>query len=165
MLLTFFILNKKYFTIDHFNDSISCYDYSVREANDKPSPVRPQVISLRGARLSQTCELQCTLEHMQSAVQHVNPHLSLAAQLWNLAINLPLMIGNKIPLDDERWECFLLLLDILQLFTMKFASAGQAGFLEALIHDHHHLFFQCYPEANITPKMHYMVHFPRQIIR
>lgn len=74
--------------------------------------------------MSQTCELKCTLEHMQSAVLHVNPHLSLAAQLWNLAINLPLMIGDKIPLDDEHWECFLLLLDILQLFTMKFASAG-----------------------------------------
>jgi len=49
-------------------------------------------------------------------------------------------MGNKIPLDDEHWECFLLLLDILQLCTTKFASAGQAGFLEALIHDHHHLF-------------------------
>ena len=102
---------------------------------------------------------------MQSAMLHVNPHPSLAAQMWNLAINLPLMIGNKIPLDDEHWECFLLLLDILQLCTTKFASAGRAGFLEALIHDHHHLFIRCYPEANITPKMHYMVHFPRQIIR
>ena len=89
--------------------------------------------------MSQTCKLKCTLERMQSAILHVNPHLSLAAQMWNLAINLLLMIGNKIPLDDEHWECFLLLLDILQLCTTKFTSAGQAGFLEALIHDHHHL--------------------------
>ena len=30
LLLTFFIANKKYFTIiDHLNDSISCYDCSV----------------------------------------------------------------------------------------------------------------------------------------
>jgi len=77
LLLTFFIANKKYFTNAHLNGSISCYDYSVREVNDKPSPVRPQVISLRGARLSQTCELRCTLERMQSAMLHVNPHLQL----------------------------------------------------------------------------------------
>ena len=54
--------------------------------------------------------------------------LRIAAQMWNLAINLPLMIGSKIPVDDEHWECFLLLLDILQLCTMRFASDGQAGY-------------------------------------
>lgn len=171
-LLTYFIVNQKYFTLDHLNDSISCYDYSVQEANDKPSPVRPQVISSRGARLSETCKFlnanvllnACNLQcHMQHSCFFLSLHI--AAQMWNLAINLPLMIGSKIPVDDEHWECFLLLLDILQLCTTRFASAGQAGYLEALIHDHHHLFTRCYPEANITPKMHYMVHFPRQIIR
>ena len=29
----------------------------------------------------------------------------------------------------------------------------------------HHLFTHCYPTASIIPKMHYMVHFPHQIIR
>ncbi len=85
--------------------------------------------------------------------------------MWNLAINLPLMIGDKICLGDENWECFLLLLDILQLCTTRVASSAQAGILEALIHDHHQLFIRCYPGANVTPKLHYMVHFPRQIIR
>ena len=52
--------------------------------------------------------------------------------MWTLAINLPLMIGNKVPLDNEKWECFLFLLDILQLCTTRVASSAQAGFLEAL---------------------------------
>ena len=65
----------------------------------------------------------------------------IAAQMWNLAINLPLMIGDKIPYDDENWECFLFLLDILQFCTARVASRAHAGILE------------------------YMVHFPRQIKR
>ena len=65
--------------------------------------------------------------------------LYTAAQMWNLAINFPLMIGDKIPSRDEKWECFLFLLDILQLCTTRIASEDHAGILEALIHDHHHL--------------------------
>ena len=85
--------------------------------------------------------------------------------MWNLAINLPLMIGDKVPYNDENWECFLFLLDILQFCMARVASKAHVGILEVLIHDHHCLFTRCYPGASITPKMHYMVHFPRQIIR
>ncbi len=53
--------------------------------------------------------------------------MSVAAQMWNLAINLPLIIGNKVPFDDENWECFLVLLDILQLCTTRIGSSAQAG--------------------------------------
>ena len=88
-----------------------------------------------------------------------------AAQMWNLAVNLPLIIGDKVPVDDPNWECFLLLVDILQLCTSRVSSSAHAGILEALIHDHHELFIRCYPNSSVTPKMHYMVHFPRQIIR
>ena len=67
--------------------------------------------------------------------------------MWNLAINLPIMIGDEIPCGDDDWECFLLLLDILQLCTARVASSAHAGILEALIHDHHHQFIRCYPGA------------------
>ena len=89
----------------------------------------------------------------------------VAAQMWNLAIHLPLMIGDTVPSDDEKWECFLLSLDILQLCTTRIATTGHAGILESLIHEHHTAFARCYPHASITPKMHYMVHLPQQIIR
>ena len=80
----------------------------------------------------------------------------LAVQMWNLSINLPLMIGNKVPSGDENWECFLLLLDILQLCTSRIATTAHAGIIEAMVHDHHHRFTRCYPMASIIPKMHYM---------
>ena len=88
-----------------------------------------------------------------------------AAQMWNLAIYLPLIIGDTVPPDDAKWECFLILLDILQLCTTRITTTGHAGILEALIHKHHTAFICCFPHASIIPKMHYMVHLPQQIVR
>ena len=85
--------------------------------------------------------------------------------MWILARNLPLMIGDGISENDDIWECYLLLLDILQVCTARILSQGLAGYLKALISDHHNLFVCCYTEDNFIPKMHYMVHLPQQIIR
>ena len=113
-------------------------------------------------RLSQTGYLQC-ISNLYVPLLFLKFHV--AAQMWNLAIHLPLMIGDTVPLDDEKWECFLLSLDILHLCTTRIATTGHAGIMEALIHEHHTAFVRCYPRASIIPKMHYMVHLPQQIVR
>ena len=78
---------------------------------------------------------------------------------------LPLIIGDKVPEGDEKWECFLLVLDILQMCTSRVMSEECANYLSGLILDHHQQFKKCYPSASITPKFHYMVHFGKQILR
>ena len=50
----------------------------------------------------------------------------IAAQMWTLAINLPLMIGDKVCHDDQHWEYFLLLLDILQFCTSQVTRSAHA---------------------------------------
>ena len=87
-----------------------------------------------------------------------------AAQMWNLATYLPLMIGDKVPQGDKYWECYLLLLEIMKICTAKTTSEPSAYYLTALIADHHHMFKSCYPDVNLTPKFHYMVHFPRFLL-
>ena len=66
-MLICFVVNRKYFTIDQLNDRIRCFAYSNQEAKDKPSPIKAQVVSLRGARLSQSCELD-TFIHAQYCI-------------------------------------------------------------------------------------------------
>ena len=85
--------------------------------------------------------------------------------MWVLAIHLPLMIGNNIPEDDTDWECFLTLLEILKISTARIVSKDLSNYLSALITNHHQLFTKCYPDSSITPKMHFMVHFPSQMMR
>ena len=69
------------------------------------------------------------------------------------------MIACLVPEDGDLWQCFLLLLDILKVSTSRVLSPGLAGYLEALIVDHHQSFIRCYP------KLHYCIHFPSQIIK
>lgn len=71
------------------------------------------------------------------------------------------MIGDKIAEENPKWECFLLLLEITKVCTAKVTSSEASDYLKALIEDHHRLFKSCYSNVTFTPKMHYMVHFPR----
>ena len=89
----------------------------------------------------------------------------IASQAWTFAVILPLIIGQKIPEEDLHWECFLLLLQIIQLCTAKVSSPSSALILASLIDQHHQTFVNCYPGVNILPKMHYMVHLCEQILR
>ena len=91
--------------------------------------------------------------------------IAAAVEMWIFAVHLPLMIGHVIPEEDEMWQCFLLLLDILKVSTCRVQSPGFAGYLEVLINDHHSQFIRCYPGTSVIPKLHYCVHFPSQIIK
>jgi len=66
-------------------------------------------------------------------------------QTWMLSIYLPLIIGSEVPPEEPLWECFLLLLDILQITTAHILSCGLAAYLAVLIHDHHSMFRHLLP--------------------
>lgn len=73
--------------------------------------------------------------------------------MWNLAVLLPLMVGDMVPDDDCNWECFLFLLEITKQCTARVTSSATAHYVAVLIEEH--------PDVSLPPKMHYMVHFPR----
>lgn len=85
--------------------------------------------------------------------------------MWTFSILLPLIIGDKIPYDQSNWDCFLLLLEIVKYSTAQLTSLDSLEYLAALIDQHYREFKKCYPLVNITPKMHYMVHLPRMLIK
>lgn len=118
-------IEEDYFSLQLLNDRITCFSYSTQEAKNKPSSIKPQA---HGVSLNQSCELS-----QNTAFITLTMIAIAAAQMWALAINLPLIIGDQTPEDNEKWECFLLLLDILQLCTARVVSSSHAGFLEALI--------------------------------
>ena len=89
----------------------------------------------------------------------------VANQMWNLAVYLPLIIGDHLPDGDNEWECFLILLDVLQICMSRIQSTDLADYLETLIGTYLQKFRECYPTSNIIPKQHYLVHLPSQILR
>ena len=89
----------------------------------------------------------------------------LAAQMWLFGKLLPLMVGYKVPEDDEHWANYLDLLKIVDYLLAPALHEDAVAVLGALISDHHLEFKQLYPGASITPKMHYLVHMPRLILK
>lgn len=73
------------------------------------------------------------------------------------------MIGDKVPEDDPYWSNYLLLVTIMDYVFAPTLSAGCSAYLKELINDHHTAFTQLYPDKNIIPKMHYMIHLPECI--
>lgn len=85
--------------------------------------------------------------------------------MWCLCRLLPLMIGAMISQTDSRWQNFLLLLEIIDYLFAPVLSRDHVGYLQILIEEHHQAFTELYPFCNITPKLHYMVHYPDWISR
>lgn len=66
----------------------------------------------------------------------------------------PLVIGHMIPQDDENWENFLCLLDIMDVLFAHHVVADACGYLEVLVSDHHSTFLELYQHVQDTMKMH-----------
>lgn len=89
----------------------------------------------------------------------------IAAQMWLFGRILPLIIGHKIPADDDHWLNFLRMMEITDLLFCPTLEEDDAAYLQALISDHHQEFCHLYPDESIIPKMHFMVHMPRLMIQ
>ena len=78
---------------------------------------------------------------------------------------LPLAIGHLISKDNEYWINYLRLLNIMDILFSPRVSKEDCSYLEALIYEHHYTLKLLYPHIHITPKLHYIVHMPRLILK
>ena len=69
-------------------------------------------------------------------------------QMWTLGRYLPFAIGHLIPEDNEYWENYLRLLEIIDIVFARKVPMDECGYLESLIRDHHTSFKELYPEFN-----------------
>ena len=85
--------------------------------------------------------------------------------MWCFARLLPLMIGDKVPDTDHRWKNFLLLLEIIDYVFAPVLSPDDVAYIHLIIDEHHQELVELYPGCNITPKLHYLVHYAEWIRR
>ena len=134
-LLLSHCITRAFFQIHTLNHRLKAFDFGYSEIGDKPAPIEGEF------KLRQS-----------------------ASQMWLLARIFPLLVGDLISRDDQNWLCYLKLLKICEMCNAPVLSEDSAAFLELLIEEHHQQFINLYPTASIIPKMHFMVHFPQQII-
>lgn len=70
------------------------------------------------------------------------------------------MIGEKVESTSAPWGNFLCLLKITDFLLAPITCDDIIAYLKMLIIDHHQAFKSLYPHCHITPKMHYLIHYP-----
>ena len=75
---------------------------------------------------------------------------------------LPFMISTFVEKDDEHWETLLALWDICSIACSYEVTQEEAVRLAWVIETYLEAMHDLYPVS--TPKMHYLVHLPEQLI-
>ena len=83
--------------------------------------------------------------------------------MWCLGRLLPLMIGERIPEDSDHWLNFLRLSTIMDYLLAPVLSPECIEYIKVLIQEHHDMWKELYPNCGITPRMHYLIHYPECI--
>ena len=140
LLFSHLILEKKLFSITDLNTAIQNFPYSESESRDKPQLIE------------------------RKELDHDKIFRQSAASMKNLIFLLPYMVGHLIPEDDQHWLNFLRLLQITTLCLSPVTSERTYSTMMYLIACHNKTFLELYPSNSFTPKLHYMIHFPKQMI-
>lgn len=123
-------VSEGFFSLEDLNKSILSFKFSEVDKSNKPSKVG-QVLSK--LKISQS-----------------------AAQMWCLVRFLPLLVGNKIPQNDRKWECILLLRDMLFYVCSPTLAREHILIMSDIIEEFHER--NCFPEEDVKPKFHYTLH-------
>lgn len=128
-------ISSKYFTLQEFNEKLINFNYGYLESS-KPVPVLSQTLDSSGKSL----------------------RLSASEALF-LTYLLPFIIGDKIPIDNDHWTCFLCLRKILDLVLSLIVLKNYVSSLKVLIIEHQSKFLELYGSGFYTPKIHFLMHF------
>ena len=69
-----------------------------------------------------------------------------------------------MPEEDKHWKCLLLLLKICDFMFSPIIPKGYCLVLRMFIKEHHTLFSKLHSNTSITPKFHFLIHYPDQIV-
>lgn len=134
------LIQEGFFTLDLLNSRVTSFDYGLQDLKNKPSVISASKLQTPDGPTHQT-----------------------AAQMWCLVRHIPLLIGDRVPEDNEYFELLLLLLDCMDIIFSYEVTVEETLFLKHLINEHHQLFLELFPARHLKPKHHFMTHYPRQI--
>ena len=138
-LLLLHCVSSKFFTLEEYNERLASFNYGYSDS-DRPVPIL------------------CTTFSKDTTMR------SSAAQMLTLFRNLPSMVGPKIPEGDENWSCFLILRKILDIIMCPVIPSSTCATLKSLIIEHHTLYCLLYGNDQVIPKMHFLTHYPEQMM-
>lgn len=139
-LLHYHITVKRSFTLAEYNDRLINFNYGY-SVQDKPVPILSRILKSPDQSLK-----------------------SSASQMLTLLRILPFLVGDKIHESDVHWQCFLLLRKMVDIVLCPVMSKDSCITLKFLVKEHHSQFVLLYGTNSYTPKFHFLLHYPEQIL-
>ena len=81
----------------------------------------------------------------------------------SLAYGIPLLVGDKVPFDDEKWASYVLLLRICTIALSPVCTYDTIAYVRILVEEKLTTFRTVYPSVNLLPKHHFMLHYASQM--
>lgn len=123
--------------LDVFNSAIQNFPYSPLDIRDKPCPISVNTLAANDNKLKQSC-----------------------GQMLIFLKVLPFLLND---VDNEYVKFIIRLIEIVQIVLAPIISLQTIVRLKSMIEQHLYQFKQLFPESNVIPKQHYMLHIPSQI--
>ena len=140
-LLLAHLVHTTSLTIATLNDRLRRFDFGYSERSDVPTEIDEKTFKSPTQKIRQS-----------------------ASKMWLFAVTLPLIIGDLVSEDCEEWVLYNKLLRICSIVCSWRIKPENIAYLGILIEEHHSKFHSLYPSASMIPKLHYMVHYPSQIL-
>ena len=129
LILKHLIKQNKWFTYSYLNQRISQFKYRGSDKSNQPCPVTPNAEKLSGQ----------------------------AVQNWTLVRLLPLLVRDKInEPNDEHWQLFLKLRQIIELVCAPQISEAQIAVLNYIVDEYLEDRFSLFPDSRMKPKHHFI---------
>lgn len=130
-ILSYYIYEKRYFTINHLNHNLKCFNF----CNEN----KPPLIS----------EVQVKKKYIMFSASEMKSFIRVFGVL----------IGEFIPVNDLVWDLYNLLRQICEIVEQNTISLDDASLLKTLIAEHHEIYISCF--GRLKPKHHFLIHYPR----
>jgi len=118
-------------SVETVNSALTFFDYSIADKNSRPPTLS-------------------SFDTLQTS----------ATEMWCFLWNLPLLIGHRVPRQQEHWLLLLKLLDICDIIFAPAVTENLANYLGHLVEEHHtYLKGLLNSDQKLMLKHHFMVHY------
>ena len=86
-----------------------------------------------------------------------------ASQMWCITRMLSFAVGELVPEDNDVWQFYLLLRNIVDLILAPVISTGDVNMLSVIISEYLETRKRLFPEHTVKNKHHHLTHYPMLI--
>ena len=131
--------DQKYFTLEYLNSKLNGFPYHYLDVENKPEMIKREHI-FGSVKMKQT-----------------------GAAIMHMSYYLPLILGEKFPIDDKFYKNFMLLVIFSVLVCSPYVTVDTAGQLQEIIESYLISFKKLFPTVQLRPTQHFLLHVPHQV--